>query len=311
MEFNHQSVMLWETIESLQIKPDGTYVDGTLGGAGHSGQICMRLSKQGHLVGIDQDKDALTVAGERLAKYECKVDVVRSNFEHMVRVLDELEIGCVDGILLDLGVSSYQLDTSERGFSYWNTSRLDMRMDDRQQISAYEVVNTYSQKELARIIREYGEENFANNIAKYIVNQREIAPIETTTELTEIIKTAIPMKVRKKTGHPAKKTFQAIRIEVNRELEVLENALMGMIERLAPGGRLCVITFHSLEDRIVKKVMKQAQEPCTCPKDFPVCMCGKVSFGRMEPRKPILPTEEEIEKNPRARSAKLRVFERR
>lgn len=310
MEFEHVSVLLEETINNLEIKPDGIYVDGTLGGAGHAGRIAERLSAKGRLVGIDQDKDALAAARERLLGFSCQIDTVRSNFEQMGEVLDRLYIERVDGILLDLGVSSYQLDTAERGFSYWNDARLDMRMDDRKALSAYEVVNSYSETELFHLIRDYGEESFAKNIAKHIVRYRQEKEIETTGELTEIIKAAIPMKIRKKTGHPAKKTFQAIRIEVNRELEVLSNALEGMIRRLVPGGKLCVITFHSLEDRIVKKVFREAENPCTCPKDFPVCMCGKKSLGRSFPRKPILPTAEEMERNSRSRSAKLRVFQR-
>lgn len=308
MEFKHVSVLLEETIENLEIKPDGIYVDGTLGGAGHSSGIAERLSAKGHLVGIDQDKDALKAAGERLSGFACRIDTVRSNFEQMEEVLDRLGIGQVDGILLDLGVSSYQLDTAERGFSYWQDARLDMRMDDRNPLSAYDVVNSYSEMELFHLIREYGEESFAKNIAKHIVRYRQEKAVETTGELTEIIKAAIPMKVRKKTGHPAKKTFQAIRIEVNHELQVLSNALEGMIRRLVPGGKLCVITFHSLEDRIVKQVYKKAENPCVCPKDFPVCMCGKKPLGRMVPRKPILPCAKEMEENSRSRSAKLRVF---
>ena len=308
MEFKHVSVLLEETIENLEIKPDGIYVDGTLGGAGHSSEIAKRLSAKGHLVGIDQDKDALKAAGERLSGFACRIDTVRSNFEQMEEVLDHLGIGQVDGILLDLGVSSYQLDTAERGFSYWQDARLDMRMDDRNPLSAYDVVNSYSEMELFHLIREYGEESFAKNIAKHIVRYRQEKAVETTGELTEIIKAAIPMKVRKKTGHPAKKTFQAIRIEVNHELQVLSNALEGMIRRLTPGGKLCVITFHSLEDRIVKQVYKKAEDPCVCPKDFPVCMCGKKPLGRMVPRKPILPCAQEMEENSRSRSAKLRVF---
>lgn len=308
MEFKHVSVLLEETIENLEIKPDGIYVDGTLGGAGHSSEIAKRLSAKGHLVGIDQDKDALKAAGERLSGFACRIDTVRSNFEQMEEVLEHLGIGQVDGILLDLGVSSYQLDAAERGFSYWQDARLDMRMDDRNPLSAYDVVNSYSEMELFHLIREYGEENFAKNIAKHIVRYRQEKAVETTGELTEIIKAAIPMKVRKKTGHPAKKTFQAIRIEVNHELQVLSNALEGMIRRLAPGGKLCVITFHSLEDRIVKQVYKKAENPCVCPKDFPVCMCGKKPLGRMVPRKPILPCAQEMEENSRSRSAKLRVF---
>lgn len=308
MEFKHVSVLLEETIKHLEIKPDGIYVDGTLGGAGHSCEIAKRLSAKGRLLGIDQDKDALKAAGERLLGFDCQIDTVRSNFEQMEEVLDQLGIGRVDGILLDLGVSSYQLDTAERGFSYWQDARLDMRMDDRNPLSAYEVVNSYSEMELFHLIRDYGEESFAKNIAKHIVRYRQDKAIETTGELTEIIKAAIPMKVRKKSGHPAKKTFQAIRIEVNRELLVLSNALEGMIKRLAPGGKLCVITFHSLEDRIVKQAFKKAENPCICPKDFPVCMCGKKPLGRMAPRKPVLPSAEEMEENSCSRSAKLRVF---
>lgn len=309
MEFSHISVLKNETIENLCIRPDGIYVDGTMGGAGHSLEIGKRLNHEGHLIGIDQDEAAIQAGEERLAALSCKVDIVRSNYCNIKAVLDGLGVKKVDGIMLDLGVSSYQLDTAQRGFSYWEEAPLDMRMDQRNPLTAKLVVNEYSESELFHIIKNYGEDSFAKNIAKHIVMKRQEKKIETTTELAEIIKGAIPMKVRKMQGHPAKKTFQAIRIEVNRELTVLEDTIDIMIDLLNDGGRLCIITFHSLEDRIVKQLFRKAQDPCTCPKNFPMCVCGKQSKGKVITRKPILPTEEEIEQNARSRSAKLRVFE--
>ena len=310
MEFNHYSVMLNETIESLNIKPDGIYVDGTLGGGGHSLEIAKRLTG-GHLYGIDQDEAAIEAASERLKEYKDNFTAIRANYKDAVSILKEKGIGGVDGIVLDLGVSSYQLDTAERGFSYKADSPLDMRMDRRQKLSAYDIVNTYPIKELFRIIRDYGEDKFAQNIAKHIVQARETKPIETTYELNEIIKAAIPMKMRVEGGHPSKRTFQAIRIECNHELDVLRDSLDEMIDYLNPGGRLSIITFHSLEDRIVKTSFKKNEDPCTCPKNFPVCVCGKVSKGSQITRKPIVPTDEELSVNSRSKSAKLRVFERK
>lgn len=309
MEFSHVSVLFEETIEGLCIKPDGIYVDGTLGGAGHSSEIARRLTT-GRLIGIDQDDAAIEAASERLKPWQEKTTVVRNNYCNMAAVLLELGIGRVDGILLDLGVSSYQLDTAERGFSYKYDAALDMRMDRRQPLTAGTIVNEYPEMELYRIIRDYGEDKFAKNIAKHIVLARQNKPIETTGELNEIIKAAIPAKMREKGGHPSKRTFQAIRIACNRELEVLENSLDSFIDLLNPGGRLCIITFHSLEDRIVKSAFKRNENPCTCPPEFPVCVCGKKSKGRVITRKPILPTQEEMERNSRSKSAKLRIFEK-
>lgn len=310
MEFKHKSVLLEETIEYLNVCPDGIYVDGTLGGGGHAYHVCEKLSERGRYIGIDQDRAAIAAASERLAPFKDRVTIVRNNYENMDLVLKELEISGVDGILLDLGVSSYQLDTLERGFSYKEDTVLDMRMDDRQEMTAKDIVNGYSEGDLFRIIRDYGEDKFAQNIAKHIVEARKKAPIETTGELVEIIKAAIPARVRMNGGHPAKKTFQAIRIELNRELDVLEDSIDTMIERLAPGGRLSIITFHSLEDRIVKNRFRTNENPCICPPDFPVCVCGRKSRGRVITRKPILPTDQEMEENPRSKSAKLRVFEK-
>lgn len=310
MTFNHKSVLLNETIESLNIQPDGIYVDGTLGGAGHSSEICRRLGTNGRLIGIDQDGDAIAAASERLKEFGDKVTIVRDNYVNTPSVLANLGISEADGILLDLGVSSYQLDTDERGFSYQHEAPLDMRMDDRNPMTAADIVNGYSLQELARVIREYGEDKFAQNIAKHICMEREKSPIETTTQLAEIIKQAIPMKMRVTGGHPAKRTFQAIRIELNRELTVLENSIGSMIDLLNPGGRLCIITFHSLEDRIVKEAYRKAENPCTCPPSFPVCVCGNKSKGKVITRKPILPGEAELTENRRSESAKLRVFER-
>lgn len=311
MEFNHKSVLLHETIENLNIKPDGIYVDGTLGGAGHSLEIVKRLSDKGRLIGIDQDADAIAAAKERLSNYASKVTIVRSNYAAMKDELLKLGITKVDGILLDLGVSSFQLDTPERGFTYRETDApLDMRMDQRQTLTAKDIVNDYSEQDLYRIIRDFGEDRFAKNIAKHIVEARKTKEIATTGELIEIIKASIPMKVQKSGGHPAKRTFQAIRIELNKELEVLQDNLDTMIDLLDEGGRFCIITFHSLEDRIVKTSFRKNENPCTCPKEFPVCVCGKVSKGQVVTRKPILPSEEELCYNKRSKSAKLRVFER-
>ncbi|HCE74976.1 MAG TPA: 16S rRNA (cytosine(1402)-N(4))-methyltransferase [Lachnospiraceae bacterium] len=310
MEFQHKPVMLNEVIDSLKIRPEGTYVDGTLGGAGHSSQIARRLSGEGRLFGFDQDAAAIEAAAKRLEPYKDRVSIIRSNYSEMRERLSELGVRSADGILLDLGVSSYQLDDAQRGFSYRADAPLDMRMDQRQKLSAREVVNGYSIGELTRVIREYGEERFARNIAKHITAEREKKPIETTGELISIIKAAIPAKAREGGGHPAKRTFQAIRIEVNRELDVLSDSLDGMIDLLADGGRICVITFHSLEDRIVKEVFRRNENPCTCPPEFPVCVCGKKSKGHVITRKPIIPSVEETEENPRSKSAKLRVFER-
>lgn len=312
MEFKHKSVLLKETIENLNIKPDGIYVDGTLGGGGHAYEVCKRLSNRGKFIGIDQDADAIKAATRRLLEFEDKVQIIRSNYCDMREALGEIGISRVDGIVLDLGVSSYQLDDPERGFTYRaEDAPLDMRMDQRQQFTAKELVNTYSEMELYRIIQDYGEDKFAKNIAKHIVAARAKKPLETTGELTEIIKAAIPAKIRMNAGHPAKRTFQAIRIELNKELEVLQNSLEDMIELLNPGGRICIITFHSLEDRIVKSIYRKSENPCTCPSDFPVCVCGKKPLGKVITRKPILPTEEEMEYNPRSKSAKLRVFEKK
>lgn len=310
MEFVHKSVLLNETIDGLNIQPDGIYVDGTLGGGGHAYEVCRRLGDKGSIVGIDQDAAAIEAAGNRLKDFGEKVTIVRSNYCDMKSKLHELGIDKVDGIVLDLGVSSYQLDTAERGFSYREDAPLDMRMDTRQKMTARDIVNDYEEMELYRVIRDYGEDKFAKNIAKHIVAARKVKPIETTGELTEIIRVSIPMKYQKKSGHPAKRTFQAIRIELNRELEVLKDSLDDMIDLLNSGGRLCIITFHSLEDRIVKSAFRKNENPCTCPSDFPVCVCGKVSKGSILTRKPILPSEEEMEENSRAKSAKLRIFER-
>lgn len=310
MDFKHISVLLDETIDGLDIKPDGIYVDGTLGGGGHSYEILKRLSPKGRLIGIDQDGEALKAAGERLKEFENQITLVRSNYCEIDKVLKELNVEKVDGILLDIGVSSYQLDNLERGFSYKSDAPLDMRMDTRQELTAADVVNTYSENELFKIIKDYGEDKFAKNIAKHIVLARKEKPLETTKELSEVIKRAIPMKVQAKGGHPAKKTFQAIRIEVNQELTVLKESIDKMIDLLKPNGRICIITFHSLEDRIVKTKFKENENPCTCPPNFPVCVCGKKSKGKVITRKPIIPSEDEIEENKRAKSSKLRIFER-
>jgi len=310
MVFKHTSVLLEETVDGLNIKPDGIYVDGTLGGGGHAYEVCSRLSSKGRFIGIDQDEAAIEAAGVRLRDFGERVTIVRSNYCDMKLRLQELGIDKVDGIVLDLGVSSYQLDTAERGFSYRVDAPLDMRMDRRQKMTARDIVNDYSEMDLFRIIRDYGEDKFAKNIAKHIVMEREKGSIETTGQLIEIIKRAIPMKFQKTAGHPAKRTFQAIRIELNRELEVLRESLDDMIDLLNEDGRICIITFHSLEDRIVKSIFKRNEDPCTCPSHFPVCVCGNVSKGKVVTRKPILPTEGEMEENSRSKSAKLRIFER-
>ena len=311
MKFNHYSVLRDETIENLNIRPDGIYVDGTLGGGGHSYEICKRLSDKGRLIGIDQDADAIKAASERLAEFKDRVTIVRSNYSDMKNVIADLGIDRVDGIILDLGVSSFQLDTPERGFTYRSEDApLDMRMDDRQVLTARDIVNDYSEMDLFRIIKDYGEDRFAKNIAKHIVNARAKKPIETTGELNEIIKAAIPQKVRATGGHPSKRTYQAIRIELNHELDVLRDNLDDMIDLLNDEGRICIITFHSLEDRIVKSNFKKNENPCTCPSNFPVCVCGNKSKGQVITRKPILPSEYELENNSRSKSAKLRVFEK-
>lgn len=310
MEFKHKSVLLNETIESLNVKPDGIYVDGTIGGGGHSYEICKRLGEKGRLIGIDQDADAIEAASLRLKEFKDKISLVHSNYNNIKSVVNDLGINKVDGIVLDLGVSSYQLDNPERGFTYREDVPLDMRMDRESSMTARDIVNDYSEMELFRVIKDYGEEQFAKNIAKHIVKARSEKPIETTGELNEIIKAAIPAKMREHGGHPSKKTYQAIRIELNHELTVLENSLDTMIELLNPKGRLSIITFHSLEDRIVKNIFRKNMNPCTCPPDFPVCVCGKKPTGRIITRKPIVPSEEEIAENKRAKSSKLRVFER-
>ena len=310
MAFEHKSVLLTECIENLRIRPDGIYVDGTLGGGGHSLEIVRRLSDEGKLIGFDRDGAAIEAASERLRAYAGKTFIIHSNFCRMKEALANIGISSVDGVVLDLGVSSYQLDEADRGFTYREDVPLDMRMDERQAFCARDVVNGYSESELYRIIRDYGEDRFAKNIARHIVSARADHTIETTGELIQIIKASIPARVRASGGHPAKRTFQAIRIEVNSELDVLENSLEDMIDLLRDGGRICVITFHSLEDRIVKNIFKRAADPCTCPKSFPVCVCGKKPKGRVITGKPIIPSQLEMEENPRSKSAKLRVFER-
>ena len=327
MEFKHTSVLLQECIDGLNIRPDGLYIDGTLGGGGHSFEIAKRLTQGGVLIGIDQDEEALSAAGERLSVYSDRVRLVHDNYENMENAvrsfLEETAFsvvqreegqdkisGTVDGILLDLGVSSYQLDNPERGFSYRTDAPLDMRMDRTADFSARDIVNTYSAQELTRILRDYGEEKCAAKIAANIVKERETAPIETTGRLAQIVERSIPMKMRERGGNPCKRTFQAIRIACNRELEVLEDTLDTMIDMLKPGGRLCIITFHSLEDRIVKNAFRRNEKPCICPPEFPVCVCGRVSKGRVITRKPILPGKEELAQNRRSASAKLRIFEK-
>lgn len=311
MEFNHYSVLLEETIEQLHIRPEGIYLDGTLGGGGHAEAVLRRLTAKGHLFGVDQDEAAVKSASERLKPYGEKVTIFRENYRNAVAVLRERGIDGADGIVLDLGVSSYQFDTAERGFSYRYDTALDMRMDVRNALSAREIVNGYTEKELFHVIKDYGEEPFAKNIAKHIVREREKKEIETTFELNEIIKNAIPAKMRQGGGHPSKRTYQAIRIECNRELEVLEDSLDEMINFLRPGGRICVITFHSLEDRIVKNKFRTSENPCICPPEFPVCTCGRKPKGKVITKKPILPSKEELENNSRSKSAKLRVFQRK
>ena len=314
MDFGHISVLLNETVESLNIRPDGIYVDGTLGGGGHAYHVAERLTGGGRLIGIDQDADAIAAATERLKPFADRVSIVRDNYVNIKSVLSGLGITeedkAVDGIYLDLGVSSWQLDNAERGFSYMEDAPLDMRMDRRQSQTAADLVNTATEQELFRIIRDYGEDRFAKNIAKHIVQARERKPVETTKELADIIRGAIPMKVQVTGGHPAMRTFQAIRIALNEELTVLENSIDTMIRLLKPGGRLSIITFHSLEDRIVKNGFRRNEHPCICPPGFPVCVCGRESLGTVITKKPILPTEEEIRENSRSHSAKLRVFER-
>ena len=316
MEFKHTSVLLDEVIDGLCIRPDGIYIDGTLGGGGHSFEIASRLTRGGRLIGIDQDEDALAAAGERLAPFADRVIYVHDNYENMENAVrsffeDGISTGRINGILLDLGVSSYQLDNPERGFSYRADAPLDMRMDRGASLSAKDILNDYSAGELTRILRDYGEEKMAARIAANIVSAREKGPLETTGQLVEIIERSIPMKMREKGGNPCKRTFQAIRIACNRELEVLEDSLDTMIDLLAPGGRLCIITFHSLEDRIVKNAFRRTENPCTCPPEFPVCVCGKTSKGRVITRKPILPGREELAENRRSASAKLRIFEKK
>ncbi len=310
MIFEHKSVLLRETVDSLNIRPDGIYVDGTLGGGGHAFEVLKRLGPEGRLIGIDQDADAIKAATERLEPMKERVTIVRNNYRNIREVLESLGISKVDGIYLDLGVSSYQLDTAERGFTYRENAPLDMRMDQRNEKTAADIVNEYGEMELYRVIRDYGEDRFAKNIAKHIVREREKSRIETTDQLVEIIKAAIPAKIRAEGGHPAKRTFQAIRIELNKELEVLNESIDTMIRLLTPGGRLSIITFHSLEDRIVKNRFRTNENPCICPPDFPVCVCGRKSMGKVITRKPILPDETEMEENKRSKSSKLRVFER-
>ncbi len=310
MEFKHYSVLLNEVMENLNIDPDGIYVDGTLGGAGHSSHIAEKLSDKGRLIGIDQDEDAIRAASERLKPFGDKITIIRDNYENAVSRIKDLGIQSVNGILLDLGVSSFQLDNEERGFTYRFDTPLDMRMDQRQELTAADIVNDFSEMEIFHIIKNYGEDKFAKNIAKHIVTRRSEKRIETTFELNDIIKAAIPARMREKGGHPSKRTYQALRIACNRELDVLENSLDGMIDFLAPGGRICVITFHSLEDRIVKNNFRKNENPCTCPPEIPICVCGKKSKGKVITRKPILPSEKELEENSRSASAKLRVFEK-
>lgn len=310
MGFEHISVLLHETVEQLGIKPDGLYVDGTLGGGGHAYEILSRLTQGGRLIGFDQDADAICAGKERLREFGDRAVVLRSNYADMRMQLERLGIEKVDGIILDLGVSSFQLDTPSRGFTYRDEhAPLDMRMDDRQELTAKDIVNEYSEQDLFRIIRDYGEDKFAKNIAKHIVSTRREKEILTSGDLCAVIRGAIPMKMQKNGGHPAKRTFQALRIELNRELEVLKDSLDDMIDLLNDGGRICVITFHSLEDRIVKTIFRKNENPCTCPPDFPICVCGRISKGKAL-RRPIVPSDEELNTNKRSKSAKLRVFER-
>ena len=310
MEFKHTSVLLDETIQALNIKPGGIYLDGTLGGGGHAYEVCKRLNENGCFYGIDQDASAIEAATKRLEEFGDKVTIFRNNYCNAKALLQEKGIAGVDGILLDLGVSSYQLDTVERGFTYKYDTPLDMRMDQRQKLTARDIVNDYDESSLYRMIKDYGEDQFAKNIAKHIVQARSVKPIETTFELNAIIKAAIPAKMRAVGGHPSKRTFQAIRIECNHELDVLKDSLEDLVRLLNPKGRLCVITFHSLEDRIVKNFFRTMENPCTCPPEFPVCVCGKIPYGKAVPRKPVLPSQKEIEANSRSKSAKLRTFER-
>ena len=311
MEFRHVPILLGSVLDQLKVKPDGVYMDGTVGGAGHSSEILKRLGENGRLVCLDQDRTAVETARERLSDEQNRVSVVKTNFVNFDTVLQDLRIEHVDGILLDLGVSSYQLDNGERGFSYRMDAPLDMRMDQDTAKTAKDIVNNYSEADLTRILRDYGEEPFARQIARTICRAREEKEIATTFELNELIRSSIPARARRDGGHPSKQTFQAIRIALNQELQVLEDSIDRMIDSLSSGGRLCVITFHSLEDRIVKQAMKTAENPCICPPDFPVCACGRVSKGRVITRKPILPDDREKEENPRSKSAKLRVFEKK
>ncbi len=310
MEFSHIPVLLNEVLEGLDIKPGGTYVDGTVGGGGHSSEIAKRLDENGKLYCFDQDDEALAAATDRLKAYSSKVTLIKNNFENAVSDLTQRGVAGADGILLDLGVSSYQLDNAERGFSYRYDAPLDMRMDKGNPISAYTIINEYSETEIFHIIRDYGEEKFAKNIAKKIVQARQEKPVETTFELNELIRAAIPARMRQD-GHPSKRSFQAIRIACNRELDVLETAIEPMVDFLKPGGRLCIISFHSLEDRMVKETFRRLEKPCTCPPNFPQCVCGKVSKGKVISRKAITASEEELEQNNRSKPAKLRVFEKR
>ena len=310
MEFKHTSVLLDETIQALNIKPGGIYLDGTLGGGGHAYEVCKRLNENGCFYGIDQDASAIEAATKRLEKFGDKVTIFRNNYCNAKALLQEKGIAGVDGILLDLGVSSYQLDKVERGFTYKYDTPLDMRMDQRQKLTARDIVNDYDESSLYRMIKDYGEDQFAKNIAKHIVQARSVKPIETTFELNAIIKAAIPAKMRAVGGHPSKRTFQAIRIECNHELDVLKDSLEDLVNLLNPQGRLFIITFHSLEDRIVKNFFRTMENPCTCPPEFPVCVCGKIPYGKAVPRKPVLPSRKELEANSRSKSAKLRTFER-
>lgn len=310
MEFSHIPVLLDEVIANLQVQPGGIYVDGTLGGAGHSSQIAARLTEGGRLIGVDQDRDAIAAASKRLEAFGDTVTIVHDNYEHIPQILQKLGISSVNGILLDIGVSSYQLDNPERGFSYNSDEPLDMRMDQESPVTAADIVNGKSQEELARILRDYGEERYAAGIARRIVQEREIRPFATTGDLVRVIRASVPMKMQEKYGNPCKRSFQAIRIACNRELDVLQDSIDQLIDLLAPGGRLCIITFHSLEDRIVKNAFRRNENPCTCPPEFPVCVCGKKSKGKVITRKPIVPSENELERNKRAASSKLRVFEK-
>lgn len=311
MEFQHTSVLFLETIKNLNIKPDGVYVDGTLGGGGHASGICEKLNQEGIFIGVDRDQDALRAAKDRLKDFSCQKFYYQSNYSDIKLVLKEQGIESIDGAILDLGVSSFQLDNYERGFSYMQNAALDMRMNVEDSLTAEEVVNEYSQKELTDLIRKYGEERWASRISEFIVKERSKKRIQTTAELVDIIKAAIPASARREGPHPAKRTFQAIRIEVNDELGQLERAVDEFVDVLKPGGRLCIITFHSLEDRIVKDIFNRRANPCTCPKEFPVCVCGLQPDVIKVSGKPILPTAQELEMNPRARSAKLRVAEKR